>query len=126
MSNNSLNAAERESATAPAASVHVADEAHTHKDVGHRSHVAGAFDIRNVIGALLGLYGLVLLISFFVLDPGTTVGGESKDAVYNLWAGLAMVGVAVAFFLWSKFEPIKIDESAVSAIEADTPASATA
>ena len=29
-----------------------------------------AFDIRNVIGGLLGLYGLILLASFGFLDPG--------------------------------------------------------
>ena len=29
------------------------------------------FDIRNVIGALLGFYGIVLIICSFVLDPGS-------------------------------------------------------
>ena len=29
-----------------------------------------AFDLRNVIGALLGLYGIVLIICSFALDPG--------------------------------------------------------
>ena len=31
---------------------------------------AGAFDLRNVVAALLGLYGLILLGCYFFLDPG--------------------------------------------------------
>lgn len=78
-----------------------------------RVHKAGAFDIRNVIGGLLGIYGIVLLISYFLLDPGMDVTtGESKDAVYNLWAGLALVVAAAVFFIWTKVDPIKIVETA--------------
>lgn len=98
-----------------------------------RSHMAGAFDIRNVIGSLMGLYGLVLLLSYFLLDPGMDVTtGEPKNETYNLVCGLAMVVVAAVFFLWTKLDPIKIDESAEpaeaaepadSADSADSPAS---
>lgn len=88
-----------------------ADEAEAGKAVGRRSHVAGAFDIRNVIGSLLGIYGLVLLVSFLLLDPGVDVDtGAPKDSIYNLWAGLAMVVVAVLFGVWTKVDPIKIEE----------------
>ncbi|MBC2681289.1 cell wall anchor protein [Corynebacterium anserum] len=80
------------------------------KEVGHRSHMAGAFDIRNVIGALMGLYGVVLLISYLFLDPGQSWEGLPKQASYNLWAGIAMVVVAAVFFIWSKLAPVKIDE----------------
>lgn len=71
---------------------------------------AGAFDIRNVIGALLGLYGLILLISYFLLDPGVDSStGQIKDATYNLWAGVGLVAVAAFFFIWNKLDPIKLD-----------------
>lgn len=93
-----------------ASATEVADAVKERKKVGHRSHMAGAFDIRNVIGALLGIYGLVLLISYFLLDPGQSTMGEAKDSIYNLWSGLGMLAVAALFLLWSKFEPIKIDE----------------
>ncbi|QFQ01752.1 hypothetical protein CUROG_01760 [Corynebacterium urogenitale] len=98
------------STTAKKSAAEIADEMTEHKEVGHRSHMAGAFDIRNVIGALMGIYGLVLLASYLVLDPGVSSGGDAKDATYNLWAGVAMVVVAAVFFAWSKFEPVKIDQ----------------
>ncbi|MDK8870499.1 hypothetical protein [Corynebacterium macclintockiae] len=85
-----------------------------------RSHMAGAFDIRNVIGSLMGLYGLVLLISYFLLDPGMDVTtGEPKNETYNLVCGLAMIAVAVVFLLWTKLDPIKIDESAAQDVQAE-------
>lgn len=81
-----------------------------------RSHTAGAFDIRNVIGALLGLYGLILLLSFFFLDPGVDAAtGAAKDSSYNLWTGVAMLVAAGAFFWWTKANPIKIDDAEASA-----------
>lgn len=77
-----------------------------------------AFDIRNVIGGLLGLYGLVLLISFLFLDPGIDAStGQPKDNVYNLYAGIAMVVVAVIFFVWAKVSPVRADEGTASAEE---------
>ncbi|KAB1503058.1 hypothetical protein F7230_05810 [Corynebacterium sp. 320] len=70
---------------------------------------AGAFDLRNVIGALLGLYGLILLCAFFLVDPGVDVTtNEPKVAEYNLWAGVALVVAAVVFFLWAKLNPITV------------------
>lgn len=81
-----------------------------------RSHTAGAFDIRNVIGALLGLYGLILLLSFFFLDPGVDAAtGAAKDSSYNLWTGVAMLVAAGVFFWWTKANPIKIDEAGTEA-----------
>lgn len=72
---------------------------------------AGAFDLRNVIGGLLGLYGLILLIAFAVIDPGVDAStGEPKVADYNLWAGLGLVIAAVVFFAWAKLNPIIVEE----------------
>ena len=81
-----------------------------------RSHTAGAFDIRNVIGALLGLYGLILLLSFFFLDPGVDAAtGAAKDSSYNLWTGVALLIAAGVLFWWTKGNPIKIDEADAAA-----------
>lgn len=96
------------------------------KQGSQRSHTAGAFDIRNVIGALLGLYGLILLLSFLFLDPGVDAAtGEAKDSSYNLWTGVAMLIAAGVFFWWTKANPIKIDEAEASA-EASNNAEASA
>lgn len=86
------------------------------KQGSQRSHTAGAFDIRNVIGALLGLYGLILLLSFLFLDPGVDAAtGAANDSSYNLWTGVAMLIAAGVFFWWTKANPIKIDEAEASA-----------
>jgi len=70
---------------------------------------AGAFDLRNVIAALLGLYGLILLGCYFFLDPGINPDtGQAKNATDNLWASLALLAVAAAFVLWARLKPITI------------------
>ena len=56
-------------------------------------HAAGAFDIRNVIGGLIGVYGIILTV-MGVFDLGDNGTG---DAGANLWAGLAMLLVGIVF-----------------------------
>jgi peptidoglycan/LPS O-acetylase OafA/YrhL len=69
--------------------------------------VAGAFDVRNVIAALIGFYGLVLLaVAIFGDDQSEKTGGV--DA--NLWAGLGMVVFALAFAAWSRWRPVVVEE----------------
>ncbi|ART21895.1 hypothetical protein CBE89_10655 [Corynebacterium striatum] len=75
---------------------------------------AGAFDLRNVIGALLGIYGIVLVVCSFALDPGVNPDtGLPKESSDNLWAGVAMLVVAVAFMLWAKLRPIVVDPAKI-------------
>ncbi len=72
-----------------------------------KKKAAGAFDVRNIIGALLGLYGIVLLLSAFLLDPGMNPDtGLPKESAYNTWAGLALVLAAAVFLIWAKVRPI--------------------
>ncbi|WP_448850959.1 cell wall anchor protein [Corynebacterium sp. 335C] len=85
-----------------------------------RRHSAGAFDIRNVIGALLGIYGIVLLISAVALDPGTNAAGVAKYSGYNVWTGVALVVVALVFLAWAKLRPVVVPDD-VDAPEADAP-----
>ena len=74
-----------------------------------KKHSAGAFDVRNVIGGLIGFYGVVLLlVALFGEDEPDKTGGV--DA--NLWAGLAMVLFGVAFLLWSRLRPIVVQPGA--------------
>lgn len=77
-------------------------------------HKAGAFDIRNIIAALLGIYGIVLLICSVALDPGVNPDtGVEKSATDNLWTGLVLVVVAVVMFLWARLNPVVVDESLI-------------
>ncbi|UMG92337.1 hypothetical protein [Nocardioides sp. TF02-7] len=79
----------------------------------HR-HTAGAFDIRNVIGALLGLYGIVLVVLDLVSDD---TGEQTGDLDANLWAGLGLLAAAAAFVLWARLRPIVVPEEPVSSPE---------
>ena len=70
-----------------------------------RPQKAGAFDVRNVIAALIGFYGIVLLlVAIFGDDEGEKTGGV--DA--NLWAGLGMLVFALAFAVWSRLRPVVV------------------
>lgn len=63
---------------------------------------AGAFDIRNFIGMLLGLYGVILtLMGLFGDKELEKTGGINA----NLWTGLALIVVAAIFIGWAKARP---------------------
>lgn len=66
------------------------------------------FDIRTIVGGLLGLYGIVLVIMGFFHD---TAMEEAKTGGINvnLWAGLGMVVFAVAFLAWARLRPVVVD-----------------
>ena len=70
-----------------------------------RPHKAGAYDVRNVIGGLIGFYGIVLLlVAIFGNDAGDKTGGVNA----NLWAGLGMVVFGIGFVLWSRLRPVVV------------------
>ncbi|MBN9643282.1 cell wall anchor protein [Corynebacterium mendelii] len=74
-----------------------------------RKKTAGAFDIRNIIGLLLGLYGILLVISAALLDPGVNPDTNiAKSSADNLWVGVVMIIVAAVFFVWTKLKPIVV------------------
>lgn len=80
-----------------------------------KATTAGAFDIRNVIGLLLGIYGLVLVICSFFLDPGFSPDLEvQKQSSDNLWVGIALLLSAVVFFIWTKLNPIIVDDAEIN------------
>ena len=66
------------------------------------SHTAGAFDIRTFIGALIGIYGIVLVITGLVSSDGRTI---------NLTAGASMIVGAGVFFTWARLRPVVVPES---------------
>ena len=70
-----------------------------------RRHRAGAFDIRNFIAALLGLYGLVLLLDGLI---GTTDAeiAKAQGVNVNLWTGIALLVAAGAFAGWARLRPV--------------------
>ena len=94
------------------------------------SRLTQLFDIRNVIGALLAIYGVVLTIAGFA--PGLLrerdKGARNKpvDLYFgteaNWWVGLALIGVAAVFFAWAFLRPVRVEETAAPATESgETP-----
>jgi hypothetical protein len=83
---------------------------------GRLSHL---FDIRNVIGALLAIYGVVLTIAGFapglLREPDKATSNNPVDLYVgtdaNWWVGLALIGVAVAFFAWAWLRPVRVEEA---------------
>jgi hypothetical protein len=71
-------------------------------------HAAGAFDVRNVIAALIGFYGVVLVVVGLV-DNDADALKKTDGFNANLWVGIAMIIFAAAFALWSRLRPIVVE-----------------
>jgi hypothetical protein len=78
------------------------------------------FDIRNVIGALLMIYGVLLVITGFapalLRDHDDPAAAGNRADLYvgtdaNWWVGLALLAVAAIFFAWAVLRPVPTPES---------------
>lgn len=75
-------------------------------------HQAGWFDIRNVIGLLLVIYGIVLLaLGIFNASDAELARADGINA--NLWAGIGILAVGAFFMTWAKVRPIVVDDEKV-------------
>lgn len=70
-------------------------------------HTAGALDIRNVIGSLLALYGVILLAMGLF---GDTASAKTGGINANLWAGLGLLIVGGSFLTWARLKPIVVPD----------------
>ena len=73
--------------------------------MAQNQHTAGAFDIRNIIGALMGVYGVILVLAGIFGDKALEKTGGVNA---NLWTGLALVAVAAIFLGWARLKPIVV------------------
>ena len=73
---------------------------------------AGAFDVRNIIGGLLTIYGVILVVLglFASTEPASPEAPAGSDVNANLWAGLAILVVGLAFIAWWRLKPIAVPE----------------
>ncbi len=71
------------------------------------------FDIRNIVGALLTIYGVVLVIASFGTSDAQKAKADGVNA--NLWVGLAMAVVGVLMIVWAVTRPIVVDEEQLEA-----------
>ncbi|MBD8605721.1 hypothetical protein IFT73_02535 [Aeromicrobium sp. CFBP 8757] len=68
---------------------------------------AGVFDIRFVIGGLLGAYGIILiLLGLFNATEEELARGDGLNI--NLWGGIGMLVVAIAFAAWARLRPVVV------------------
>jgi uncharacterized membrane protein len=72
-------------------------------------HTAGAFDIRTFIAALMGLYGVLLVLTGIFGADETTNGSKTAGNV-NLWVGLCLLVFAALMEGWALWRPTVIDE----------------
>jgi hypothetical protein len=84
------------------------------------SRLTQIFDIRNVIGALLAIYGVILTIAGFapalVRERDKGASGAVANPVdlsfgtdANWWVGLTLIGVAAVFFAWAALRPVRVE-----------------
>jgi H+/Cl- antiporter ClcA len=77
------------------------------------------FDIRNIIGALLGIYGVLLTIAGFfpqiLAEHSDPAAAGNRAQLYigtdaNWWVGLVLLGVSGVFIAWALLRPVVPDE----------------
>lgn len=71
------------------------------------SRMQRLFDLRYVIGVLLGVYGVVLVIRG-ALDGPEQLARAAGTAI-NLWTGIGLLVVAAVFLAWARLRPLGID-----------------
>lgn len=85
-----------------------------------RPHRAGAFDIRNFIGALMGLYGVILVVTGLFFTSEAEIE-QAADVNVNLWAGLALVLTCAFFLTWARLRPVVVPPSSEDEPSDDRP-----
>ena len=83
----------------------MSDTTQTNDTAGTKPHKAGLFDVRNIIGALMAVYGVILTLAGLFGDPELEKTG---DVNANLWTGLALLAVGAIFFTWARLKPIVV------------------
>ncbi|MEP7089722.1 MAG: hypothetical protein ABI776_06380 [Nocardioidaceae bacterium] len=87
---------------------------------GEKAHRAGAFDMRNFIAALIGIYGVVLVI-YGIIGSSAEQAAKADGVNINLYAGIGMVVVAGIFLTWARLRPVVVPAD-VHADDQDDPA----
>lgn len=81
-------------------------------------HKAGLFDIRNIIGLLLFLYGVVLFIMGLVNNGAQQAKAAGINA--DLWVGIVLLLVGAFFGTWAYLRPIVVPDE-VAPPDGDSP-----
>ena len=90
---------------------------------------ARGFDVRTVIGLLLGVYGVVLLaMGLFATSEEELAKADGTNL--NLWTGLALLVTAAVFLVWVRLRPLVVPATAdhelrAKGTEGEAPSDAT-
>jgi len=68
------------------------------------AQAANLFDLRRIIGGLFVLYGVVLVI--VGLGDSDAEIDKAAGVHINLWAGLGMLAMGLAFLAWGLLRPL--------------------
>jgi len=71
------------------------------------------FDVRSIVGALMFLYGVILLLASFATSDADKAKADGVNA--NLWVGLVLLVFGVLMVVWAVTRPIVVDEEQLEA-----------
>ncbi|MER5969297.1 hypothetical protein ABT112_06065 [Streptomyces sp. NPDC002055] len=64
---------------------------------------ARLFDVRRIIGGLFVVYGVIITVAGITASEADLK--KAEDININLWTGLSMLALGLAFLLWLKLRP---------------------
>jgi uncharacterized membrane protein HdeD (DUF308 family) len=71
------------------------------------------FDVRSIIGALMILYGVILLLASFGTSDADKAKADGINA--NLWVGIVLLLFGILMAVWAVTRPIEVDEEQIEA-----------
>ena len=74
---------------------------------GGTKKVSAAFDMRTFIAALIGLYGVVLVV-VGIIGPSDQELKDAGGVNINLYAGIGMMVVSAFFVTWARLRPVVV------------------
>jgi prolipoprotein diacylglyceryltransferase len=71
------------------------------------------FDVRSIIGALMTIYGVILVVTSFFTSDADKAKADGINA--NLWVGIALLIFGILMIVWATSRPIVVDEEQLEA-----------
>ncbi len=71
------------------------------------------FDVRSIVGALMFLYGVILVLASFATSDADKAKADGINA--NLWVGLVLLVFGALMVTWAVTRPIVVDEEQLEA-----------
>lgn len=75
--------------------------------------MARLFDLRWILAILFAIYGVAVTLTGLLSHAKTvTASGQDIHVNVNLWTGIPMIVVAIAFATWAALRPVSPEASA--------------